>query len=71
MSVCFSPDGKQFATGSNDKTARMWSVEDGTMQQEFTGHAEGVRSVCFSPDGKQLATGSDDNTARVRLLMAR
>ncbi|MGB0767491.1 MAG: TolB family protein [Phycisphaeraceae bacterium] len=66
----FSPDGKQLATGSQDKTARVWSVEHGTLQQEFTGHTSWVNSVSFSPDGKQLAMGSHDKTAIIHLLVA-
>ena len=38
-SVCVTPDGKHVVTGSKDKTARVWSLEDGTMQRELTGHA--------------------------------
>ena len=28
-SVCFSPDGKELASGSHDRTVRLWDVEKG------------------------------------------
>ena len=48
-----------------DKTARLWSLADGTMVREFVGHQDGVTSVCVTPDGKHVITGSYDETARV------
>ena len=63
-SVCATMDGKHLITGSSDNTARLWSLEDGTMVREFKGHTGYVFSVCATSDGKHLITGSSDKTAR-------
>ncbi|MFN5397117.1 MAG: AAA-like domain-containing protein [Pseudanabaena sp.] len=62
--VVFSPDGKTIATGSGDKTVKLWNLE-GKELQTLTGHSDRVWSVAFSPDGKTIATGSWDTTVKL------
>jgi WD40 repeat protein len=70
LSVCFSPDGKQLASGRTDTTVRLWDVETGACVRTLEGgHGRPVISVCFSPDGRMVASGSDDNTVRLWLLV--
>ena len=63
-SVAISQDGKYVASGSDDKTARVWDSATGSEVSRIT-HDSKVNSVSFSPDGKYVVSGSDDNTARV------
>lgn len=48
VSISMSPDGKQFVTGSVDKTARLWDVRATDPKQTFWGHDADVNSVCVS-----------------------
>ena len=64
-SVAFSPDGTRLASGSSDKTIRLWDAATGEELATLRGHEEGVLSVAFSPDGTRLASASGDKTIKL------
>jgi WD40 repeat protein len=63
--VRFSPDGRQLATASADKTAAVWDAATGQRRHTLKGHREVLLGLSFNPDGSRLATGAADGTVRI------
>jgi WD40 repeat protein len=59
--VAFSSDGQMLVSASDDGTARLWRVADGTLVAVLD-HADEVTAAAFSPDGTRIVTASADGT---------
>ncbi len=60
--------GHWLATGSDDNTVRLWSIDatDGAASPLIlSGHENRVTALAFSPEGRWLASGSADQTLRL------
>jgi WD40 repeat protein len=63
--VTVSPDGKLIATGSSDRSIKLWDCTSGRLVNTFTGHQGYVHALAFSPNNRWLTSGSRDNTVRI------
>ena len=61
-SLAISADGVVLASGSRDKTIKLWNRNSGALLQTLSGHSERVIAVAFSRDRSLLASGSQDKT---------
>lgn len=64
VAIAVSPDSNYVATGSKDKSAKLWQMSTGREVRSFLGHEATVTSLVFTSDGKTLITGSNDKTIR-------
>lgn len=53
------------ATGSFDKTVKIWNVDSGLLYYTLIGHDSEIVSVSFDQTSRILATGSADKTIRL------
>lgn len=65
-SVCFSFDGTAVASGSLDKTVRVWDVATGKAIFTFSKFDEKIDTVAFSPTEVALAWGARGQIVRLR-----
>ena len=66
--VAYSPDGTTIASGSRDRSIRMWTPSIvGLYEPKALKSAHGgcIRSVSFSRDGTLLVSAADDKTVKI------
>ena len=76
ISSAFSPDGKNIATASRDRTVRIWNADTGKQLEKLEVNTQVehplfpsyVNFVAFSPDGKKIITASADHIVRIWTL---
>src|SRR5262245_16506058 len=64
-SLAFSPDGKQVASASKDRTIKVWDAGTGSALHTLQGHGSDVLRIAWSPDGKQIASAGADGSVRL------
>ncbi|KAF9899339.1 hypothetical protein EC991_009083, partial [Linnemannia zychae] len=63
--IAFSPDGKHIASGSEDKTIRIFNVSSGKLACQLMGHKSAVSSVEFSSTGDRIVSCSRGGNVRL------
>jgi platelet-activating factor acetylhydrolase IB subunit alpha len=58
------------ASGSRDRTVRLWRIADGTCLATWAVHDNWVRSVLIHPSGLYVLSAADDKTIRVHDIKA-
>lgn len=56
--LAFSPKGDILASGSTDKTIKLWEVSSGQAVRTLTGHPKALIDLVFNPEGSMLASAS-------------
>ena len=64
-SISFSPIGHIVASGSTDRTIRLWDVLNRYEVRRLQGHTATVNSIAFGPRGDLIASASGDGTVRL------
>ena len=65
QSVATDPSGAWLATGSADKSVKLWSLETRELKRTYRNHADFVTALAFSADSAMIAAGSLDGSIRI------
>ncbi len=63
--IAFSPDGQTIASGSADRTIKLWYINSTVPCWTLGVHSSLVDAIAFSPDGQTIASGSWDYTIKI------
>jgi len=63
--LAVTTDGSLLASGSFDRTIKLWSLPDGALLKTLEGHRDRVQALALTPDGTLLASGGDDRTVKL------
>jgi WD40 repeat protein/serine/threonine protein kinase len=65
QSLAYSPQRLLLASGSADRTVRVWDLDTLTLKRSYSGPRDFVTSVAFSQSGKLLAAGALDGRIQI------
>ena len=58
FALAFSKDGQLVASGSSDKTIKIWNLKKQRLQKTLESHSAHITDIEFDPNGAYLAVGS-------------
>ncbi|KAG8467219.1 hypothetical protein KFE25_000535 [Diacronema lutheri] len=62
--IAFDTTNEWFATGSNDRTIKIWDLASGVLKLTLTGHISTVRAICISDRHPYLFSVGDDKMVK-------
>jgi WD40 repeat protein len=65
QALAYAPQQLLLASGSADRTVRLWNLDTLTLKRNYSGPRDAVTSLAFSQNGKQLAAGALDGRIHI------